>query len=128
MQKHNAEVEIKSPKIPTAAPNEQDAVSSLFDRAKLVDLMEVFHLTVIEVASFIESGETLSTGDIEDGRYVAGVATVSAANCEMLLAVSESEEKNSLALYNQFMSEAEKFALAIKSSGLIKESDDVIFY
>lgn len=97
---------------------------SPFDRAKLMHLIEVFQFAVIDISANIETG-ALTPAEINDGRYVAGMATISAANCEMLLRMSPSDAKGHMPLYEQFVEQAESFAMGIQKSGFGKGGDDV---
>lgn len=96
---------------------------SRFDRPKLVDLIHTFQAAIVEIASDLDAkADSLNPEQIKDRRYVAGVATLCAVNCEKLLEIPQSDEAASLAIYNQFMDEAQNFALIIKNSGLLQEN------
>lgn len=88
-------------------------------------LMEVFQFAVIDISANIDIDTDLSPTDIDDGQYVAGMATICAANCEMLLGMSPSDAESSLTLYEQFMVQAEDFAMQIQKNGYGKGDDDV---
>jgi hypothetical protein len=99
--------------------------ASPFDRAKLMQLLEVFQFAVIDIAKIEDNRPAQTSFDQEYRRYVVGVAALSAANCELLLGIAPGEEAANAALYEQFMGTAPAFAAALQHNELGKGDDDV---